>query len=108
MAWSFRKSFNLGPFRLNLSKKGAGLSVGARGLRIGRDARGRDYSQISIPGTGIYNRQYYSDQKRGQVTRSIQASQKTAPRSSLVGKLVFVLFAGGAVLWVLVRLFALH
>ena len=108
MAWSFRKGFNLGPFRLNLSKKGVGLSVGTRGLRIGRDARGRDYSQISIPGTGIYNRQYYNDQRSGQVTRSTHAPPKTASRSSQTGRLVFALIVGGAVLWALVRFFVVH
>jgi hypothetical protein len=107
MGWSFRKSFNLGPFRLNLSKKGAGLSVGRRGLRVGHDARGRNYSQISIPGTGIYNRQYYANQKPGAVTRPAQGLKKTAPRSNQAGRYIFAFLTAGAVLWALVR-FLLH
>jgi hypothetical protein len=59
MSWNIRRSTKLGPFRLNLSKSGIGWSVGVRGARIGRDAKGRTYTNVSIPGTGIYNRQYY-------------------------------------------------
>lgn len=58
MGWSWRKVFNFGPLRVNLSKKGLGYSVGTRGFRVGRNAKGQDYSQTSIPGTGIYKRTY--------------------------------------------------
>lgn len=34
MGFSFKKSFNLGPFRLNLSKSGIGYSIGTKGLRF--------------------------------------------------------------------------
>jgi hypothetical protein len=43
MAWFVRKSFRLGPLRLNLSKRGLGASVGVKGLRAGVDARGKPY-----------------------------------------------------------------
>ena len=52
------EGLQLGPLRLNLSKKGVGYSVGVRGFRVGRDAKGQDYSQTSVPGTGIYQRRY--------------------------------------------------
>src|SRR3981189_2369176 len=58
MGWSFRRSINLGPLRINASKSGLGYSVGGRGFRFGRDAKGRKYTAASIPGTGIYNRTY--------------------------------------------------
>ena len=58
MGWNWRKVFNFGPLRVNLSKKGVGYSVGVRGFRVGRDAKGQDYSQTSVPGTGIYKRTY--------------------------------------------------
>jgi hypothetical protein len=61
MAWSFRRSARFGPLRLNFSRSGIGWSLGGRGLRIGKDAKGRNYSQTSIPGTGIYRRDYYQD-----------------------------------------------
>jgi hypothetical protein len=58
MGWNLKKAFNFGPLRINLSKRGLGYSVGVRGFRVGRDAKGQDYSQTSIPGTGIYKRTY--------------------------------------------------
>jgi hypothetical protein len=58
MGWSFRRSLNLGPLRVNASKSGLGFSVGGRGFRAGKDAKGRRYAQASIPGTGIYRRDY--------------------------------------------------
>jgi hypothetical protein len=40
MAWSFRKSIKLAPgVRLNLGKRGAGVSVGRRGLRLSANTR---------------------------------------------------------------------
>jgi Protein of unknown function (DUF4236) len=60
MGWSLRRSKKVGPFRINLSKSGIGLSAGIKGLRVGRDANGRTYSSVSIPGTGLYNRTYQS------------------------------------------------
>jgi hypothetical protein len=53
MGWSYRKSVNLGPFRVNLSKSGVGYSVGGAGFRTGKSARGRRYSSFSVPGTGL-------------------------------------------------------
>ncbi len=53
MAFYYRKSVNLGPFRLNLSKSGLGYSVGGRGFRVGTTSRGRKYTSFSIPGTGV-------------------------------------------------------
>jgi hypothetical protein len=56
MVWRFRKSIKLGPLRLNLSKSGIGTSIGVRGFRVGKDAKGRSYTATSIPGTIIYER----------------------------------------------------
>ena len=53
MGFYYRKSVNLGPFRVNLSKSGVGYSVGGRGFRVGTTSRGRKYTSFSIPGTGI-------------------------------------------------------
>jgi hypothetical protein len=62
MAWRLRRSRRLpGGFRLNISKSGLGYSWGFRGFRIGRDSRGRIVRTVSIPGTGLSNRQYLSD-----------------------------------------------
>ena len=53
MGFYYRKSVNLGPFRVNLSKTGVGYSIGGRGFRVGTTSRGRKYTSFSIPGTGI-------------------------------------------------------
>jgi hypothetical protein len=53
MGFTYRKSVNLGPFRVNLSKSGLGYSVGGRGFRVGTTARGKKYKSFSIPGTGV-------------------------------------------------------
>lgn len=54
-----RKGINLGPVRLNLSKRGVGVSVGGRGLRAGIDANGRAYRAGGRYGL------YYRDQPGG-------------------------------------------
>ena len=53
MGFSYRKSVNLGPFRVSLSKSGLGSSVGGRGFRVGTTAREKKYTSFSIPGTGV-------------------------------------------------------
>jgi hypothetical protein len=61
LAWRFRKSARLPlGFRLNASKSGLGFSWGFRGFRIGRDAKGRTVRTLSLPGTGVFNRQVIS------------------------------------------------
>ncbi|MEX2287521.1 MAG: DUF4236 domain-containing protein [Planctomycetaceae bacterium] len=52
MGWVFRKSINIGPFRINFSKSGVSFSVGAAGLRAGINSRGRKYTSATVPGTG--------------------------------------------------------
>ena len=45
MAWYLRKSFKIGPLRLNLSKGGLGYSVGVKGARVGIKPSGQTYVQ---------------------------------------------------------------
>jgi hypothetical protein len=58
MAWRWRKSIGRGPFRINLTKRGIGWSVGVPGLRYGRSPSGRKYISQGIPGTGLYRIKY--------------------------------------------------
>jgi hypothetical protein len=53
MGFFYRKSVNLGPFRVNLSGSGVGYSVGGRGFRVGKSSRGRSCTAFSVPGTGV-------------------------------------------------------
>jgi hypothetical protein len=48
----FQKRFSFGPLRLNLSKSGAGLSLGIPGARVGVGPRG-PYTTFGIPGSGL-------------------------------------------------------
>jgi hypothetical protein len=53
MGLRFQRSIRLGPIELNLSKSGVGFSTGGRSLRAGVDAKGRRYSSVGVPGTGL-------------------------------------------------------
>ncbi len=53
MGFFYRKSVNLGPFRVNLSGSGVGYSLGGRGFRVGKSSRDRRYTAFSVPGTGV-------------------------------------------------------
>jgi hypothetical protein len=68
MGWSYRKSVNLGPFRVNLSKSGVGYSVGGKDFRVGVNPRGRRYEALTIPGTGLHYRSSGSEKARGQAS----------------------------------------
>ena len=53
MGLRFRKSIKVGPARINLSKSGVGYSVGTKGFRVTKTAKGTVRTTASIPGTGI-------------------------------------------------------
>ena len=53
MGLRYRKSFNFGLFRINLSKTGIGYSIGTKGYRKTKRADGRNQITYSIPNTGI-------------------------------------------------------
>ena len=103
MGWNLKRSLNLGPLRLNLSKSGMGYSMGVRGFRIGKDAKGRTYSASSIPGTGLYRRDYFSpSQPTGK-----QAGQTNNPNAGATTGTKVLLYAGAAVvIYILIRLFS--
>ena len=111
----------LGGFRLNLSRGGFGYSWGVRGFRIGRDSRGRLVRTVSIPGTGLYNRQYLSGGTAPQQNSGQQSSgmgcggcittvslvlivllifERVAESGSTVGLILFVIaLLGVYVIW---------
>ena len=53
MGLRFRKSFTFGPLRINISKSGIGFSLGVKGFRISRSAKGKNTATVSLPGTGL-------------------------------------------------------
>ena len=58
MSLRFQRRIKLGPLRLNLSRRGVGVSTGIPGLRVGVDATGRPYGSAGLPGTGLSMRKY--------------------------------------------------
>jgi hypothetical protein len=62
MGFYFRKSAKLGPFRLNFSKSGIGMSVGVKGMRVGKGPRG-NYIHMTGP-MGIQYRQSLNNNPR--------------------------------------------
>jgi len=54
MGFRFRKSFNLGKgLKINLSKHGIGYSVGTKGIRVTKTAKGTTRKTLTLPGTGL-------------------------------------------------------
>lgn len=53
MGLRFRKSINIGPLRINFSKSGVGFSLGVKGFRVSRSAKGKMTATASLPGTGL-------------------------------------------------------
>ena len=53
MGLRFRKSINIGPLRINISKSGIGFSLGVKGSRVSRSAKGKNTATVSLPGTGL-------------------------------------------------------
>jgi hypothetical protein len=48
MGWGFRKSRRIAPgIRLNLGKRGVGVSAGGKGVRTGVSSRGRRTGSLS-------------------------------------------------------------
>ncbi len=54
MGIRFRRSKNLGPFRVTLGLQGISFSAGIKGLRVTRRADGKTQVSAGIPGSGLY------------------------------------------------------
>src|SRR5699024_3585571 len=82
IALRFRKSFKIGKgLRLNVSKRGVGMSAGKNGLRKSIHSTGSSTSSIGIPGTGLSYRKQSSLKK----AKQLRNKQSTAPGSTRQG-----------------------
>lgn len=83
MGVRFRKSINLGGgVRLNVSKKGVGVSAGGKGLRVSTGPSGSRMT-TSVPGTGLYYEKRIGTRK----TRSArQRQQELTKRQKEIAK----------------------
>lgn len=82
MGFIYRKSIKAGPFRINLSKSGVGLSTGVPGFRVTQSSSGHRYTTFNVPGSGM----------------SYRTSSKPTAQGCLVPVVVFVGLAAGG-LW---------
>lgn len=104
MGFRFRKSVNLGPFRLNFSKSGVGYSVGGKFARYTKKANGGTRTTYTVPGTGV---SYVKEQGAGKQAAPSKSggsgSQSTggkAPKKStikIIGGILAVLVVIGGV-----------
>ena len=93
MAIRANKSFKLpGGTRLNLSRKGVGLSVGVKGARVGVGPRGVTKT-VSIPGTGIRHTTTTSTKRKTSKTKAPAAAPLSfADLKPQYGKINFIIF----------------
>ena len=76
MGFRFRKSVNLGGFRINLSKSGIGYSVGVKGFRVTKTARNTLRTTASAYGTGLsYVEEQSLNPKREKKDNSIDSNE---------------------------------
>jgi len=76
-AMRFSKRLKFGPVNINLSGSGVGASFGVRGARVGVDAKGKAYSSLGIPGTGLSQRTYHGTVSRAPVSVTSKSVAKT-------------------------------
>lgn len=75
MGFRFRKSFKIGPARMTFSKSGISHSIGGKGFRVTRTAKGKTKTTISIPGSGLsYTSESGGSKKKSSRNRSTSTS----------------------------------
>ena len=84
MGFYIRKSINVGPFRLNLSKSGIGVSVGVKGARISTGPRG---AHVHVGRHGFYYRQRI-DSFRSEETATSPSYESSAFETADFGQIV--------------------
>ena len=67
MGFYLRKSWSFGPFRINLSKGGFGVSFGVTGLRLGINRKG---VYIHAGRGGVYYRKYIVGRSPVEIAKS--------------------------------------
>lgn len=101
MGLRFRKSINVGPLRVNLSKSGVGYSVGKKGVRLTRTATGRTKATVSVPGTGLsYEKDLTSAGSKKSKSRSKSRENNESKGSNkAIWVLIFVVIIVGVLIW---------
>jgi tetratricopeptide (TPR) repeat protein len=86
LGFGFRKSLNLGGgIRLNLGKKGIGISAGVKGFRVGIGPSG-SRMRATIPGTGLYYEERLGNKSKSKsIQPSYEAPQPVTPKAIKLG-----------------------
>ena len=81
MGWYIRKSKNIGPIRVNLSKSGLGISGGVKGFRISKGPKG---TYLNAGRNGIYYRKKLdsSNRNKSKTNRDVTPHKKTSSAST--------------------------
>ena len=83
MGFRFRKSINLGGgVKLNVSKKGVGVSAGVKGFRVSASSKGVR-TTASLPGTGLSYTEFHSFNKNKK-TKTTSVPSSDASKRSLI------------------------
>jgi hypothetical protein len=91
MSFYLRTSLKAGPFRLNLSPSGIGISAGLPGFRVGAGPRG---NYIRIGGRGVY---YATSPRHSQMQQALTQSNDTPPRVPADGEVALKELDGASV-----------
>ena len=95
MGIRYRKSFKLGPLRINLSKSGVGYSVGNKYYRVTKKANGGVRTTATLPGTGVSDVKEYSKDQVEEAAKMAKRKKKKVP--GIVGGAAALLVLIGAV-----------
>ena len=81
MGWNYRKRIKIAPgVKLNISKSGVSTTIGGKGASINVGKNGA-YLNTSIPGTGWYNRQKISTEKKSYRFSGVSETQDDSHNS---------------------------
>jgi hypothetical protein len=85
MGWSFRKSKSFGPFQLNFSKSGIGLSTGIKGARISTNSRG---TYVNLGMNGMYYRKRISQKSSNYTPSFVQQPSRESSNEAMDNELM--------------------
>ena len=96
MGLRFRKSINLGKgVKVNLSKNGIGYSVGTKGVRVSKTAKGTTRKTLTLPGTGLsYVTESKSDKSKNKTIEKDNKSIKDKTFDEIVDDIAMTDEAG--------------
>lgn len=93
MGLNFRKSFKIAPgIKMNIGKKGVGLSFGTKGARYSINSSGRRTKTIGIPGTGISYSTTSTKSKRKTTSSTTNSTNTYSRDNKLADQSPFLVF----------------